>query len=146
MKTDAHFLCSVHWFLCLNIHSYTPRTLRPCCSQSKFRILKIRESSARTLFLYNCTPNISSSADASVSVSYSGVARAFPGGRAAHPEDQNEEENEEKLRKNERSYRKMRKDWGNHPIFPAREWEASYGPGHVGLIYASIGLIYFLNG
>ena len=40
----------------------------------------------------------------------SGVARAFPGGRAAHPEDQNEEENEEKLRKNERSYRKMRKD------------------------------------
>ena len=40
----------------------------------------------------------------------SGVARAFPGERAAHPEDQNEEENEEKLRKNERSYRKMRKD------------------------------------
>ena len=40
----------------------------------------------------------------------SGVARAFPGGRAAHPEDQNEEENEEKLRKNEKSYRKMRKD------------------------------------
>ena len=26
----------------------------------------------------------------------SGVARAFPGGRAAHPEDQIEEENEEK--------------------------------------------------
>ena len=30
----------------------------------------------------------------------SGVARAFPGGRAAHPEDQNEEENKENLRKN----------------------------------------------
>ena len=30
----------------------------------------------------------------------SGVARAFPGGRLAHPEDQIEEENEEKLRKN----------------------------------------------
>ena len=28
----------------------------------------------------------------------SGVARAFPGGRAAHPENQNEEENEENLR------------------------------------------------
>ena len=40
----------------------------------------------------------------------SGVARAFPGGRAAHPEDQNEEENEENLRKNGRTYRKMRKD------------------------------------
>ena len=31
----------------------------------------------------------------------SGVARAFPGGQAGHPEDQNEEENEEYLRKNE---------------------------------------------
>ena len=40
----------------------------------------------------------------------SGVARAFPGGRAAHLEDQNEEENEERLRKNKRTYRKMRKD------------------------------------
>ena len=29
----------------------------------------------------------------------SGIARAFLGGRAAHPEDQNEEENEENLRK-----------------------------------------------
>ena len=39
-----------------------------------------------------------------------GVARAFPGGgRLAHPEDQNEEENENKLRKNERKYRKIRK-------------------------------------
>ena len=52
----------------INMHSYTPRTLRACCSQSKFRILKIRESSARALFLYNCTPNISRSADASVSI------------------------------------------------------------------------------
>ena len=51
-----------------NLNSYTPRTLRACCSQSKFRILKIRESSARALFLYNCTPNISHSADVSVSV------------------------------------------------------------------------------
>ena len=40
----------------------------------------------------------------------SGVARAFPGGRAAHPEDQNEEENEGNLRKNERNYRKMSKN------------------------------------
>ena len=40
----------------------------------------------------------------------SGVAGAFPGGRAAHPEDQDEEENEENLRKNEKNYRKMGKD------------------------------------
>ena len=40
----------------------------------------------------------------------SGVATAFPGGLAAHLEDQNEEENEENLRKNEGRYRKMRKD------------------------------------
>ena len=36
----------------------------------------------------------------------SGVARAFPGGRATHPEDQIEEE---KLRKNETKCRRMRK-------------------------------------
>ena len=48
--------------------SYTPRTLRACCSQSNFRILKICESSAHALFLYNCTPNISRSDDVSVSV------------------------------------------------------------------------------
>ena len=57
---------TVLWWL--SIHSYTPRTLRACCSQSKFRILKICESSARALFLYNCTPNISRSADTSVSI------------------------------------------------------------------------------
>ena len=44
------------------------RTLRACCSQSKFRIHKIRESSTRALFLYNCTPNISRKADARVSI------------------------------------------------------------------------------
>ena len=32
---------------------YTPRTLRACRSQSKFRILKIRESSAHALFCLN---------------------------------------------------------------------------------------------
>ena len=52
----------------LKVHSYTPRTLSTCCSQSEFRKLKIRESRARALSLYNCTPNISPSADASVSV------------------------------------------------------------------------------
>ena len=36
--------------------SYTPRTLRACRSQSEFRIVKIRESSA-SAFFYNCTPN-----------------------------------------------------------------------------------------
>ena len=60
----------------------------------------------------------------------SGVARAFPGGRVAHPEGQNEEENEEKLRKNERKHRKIRKNSGNVLILPNREWEASYGPAN----------------
>ena len=49
----------------------------------------------------------------------SGADRAFPGGWAAHPEDQNEREDEENLRKNERK-------WGK--ILPTRGWEASYGP------------------
>ena len=34
----------------------------------------------------------------------SGVARAFPGGRVAHPEGQNEEENEKILRKNKEKW------------------------------------------
>ena len=36
-------------------------------------------------------------------VSASGVARAFPGGRLAHPEGQNEEENENSLRKSKKT-------------------------------------------
>ena len=36
----------------------------------------------------------------------SGVARAFPGGRLPHPEDQNEEGSKEKLRKMRKKYRK----------------------------------------
>ena len=35
-----------------------------------------------------------------VALPHSGLARAFPGGRLAHPEDQIEEKNEGKLRKN----------------------------------------------
>ena len=38
------------------------------------------------------------------------VARAFPGGQPAHPGPQIEEENEEKLRKDERKSRRMRKN------------------------------------
>ena len=44
------------------------------------------------------------------SIQTSGVARAFPGGRPAHPEPQIEEENGEKLRKDERKSRRMRKN------------------------------------
>ena len=75
------FYCSIFDHdACMNLwhiyNSYTPRTLRECYSQSKFRILKMRESSARALFLYNCTPNISHSADASVSAAYGWFTRA----------------------------------------------------------------------
>ena len=67
--TVACAICIIKWHqYTFRMYSYTPRTLRACCSRSKFRILKIRESSARALFLYNCTPNISRSADASLSV------------------------------------------------------------------------------
>ena len=41
----------------------------------------------------------------------SGVARAFPGGRVAHPESQNEEENGKSLRKNKK---KLIKIWGEN--------------------------------
>ena len=45
-----------------------------------------------------------------ISTPNSDIARASPGGQATHPEDQNEEENEERLRKNKRTYREMRTD------------------------------------
>ena len=58
----------------------------------------------------------------------SGIARTFPGGQVSLSEDQNEEENvEESLRKNEKNYRKMRKDWEN-VILPTWELETGYGP------------------
>ena len=63
---------------------------------------------------------------------YSGVARAFPGGRPAHPEPQIEEENGENLRKDERKSRRMRKNWGNVAFLPTRGWESDYGPVGVG--------------
>ena len=40
---------------------------------------------------------------------FSSIARVFPGGQAAHLADKIEEESEEKLRKNEGEYRRMRK-------------------------------------
>ena len=53
----------------------------------------------------------------------SGVARTFPGGRVALPEDQIEEENEQKLRKKEKL--------GNVPLLPTRGWESIYAPGSI---------------
>ena len=57
----------------------------------------------------------------------SGVAWAFPGGRLAHPEGQNEDKNEEslrKIRKNDWNWGKMRKV----EFLPTRSCEAGYGP------------------
>ena len=39
-------------------YSFTPCTIGASCSQSELRILKIRKSSVRALFLYNRTSNI----------------------------------------------------------------------------------------
>ena len=55
-------------------------------------------------------------------------SQGIPGWVSGTPEDQNEEANEENLMKNETTYRKMRKDWGNVLILPTQEWEAGYGP------------------
>ena len=40
-------------------------------------------------------------------IATSSVARTFPGGRVAHPESQNEEENEKSLRKNKKKWSKF---------------------------------------
>ena len=53
----------------------------------------------------------------------SGVARAFPGGRVAHPEGQNEEENAKNLRKNRKNLSKFEEV----ELLPTRDCEAGYG-------------------
>ena len=63
----------------------------------------------------------------------SSVARAFPGGRSAHPEPEIEEENGEKLRKDERKSRRMRKNLGNVAFLPTRGLESDYAPGYKSL-------------
>ena len=64
----------------------------------------------------------------------SGVARAFPGGRPAHSEPQIEEEKEEKLRKNQKKSRRMRKNLGNVAFLPTRGCESGYAPAFSGCI------------
>ena len=59
---------------------------------------------------------------------YSGVARAFPGGRVAHPESQNEEETEKSLRKNKKKRKKFGEKMRKVGLLPIRDCEAGYGP------------------
>ena len=58
----------------------------------------------------------------------SGVARAFPGGRVAHQESQNEEENEKSLRKNKKKLSKFGEKIRKVELLPTRDCEAGYGP------------------
>ena len=60
----------------------------------------------------------------------SGVARAFPGGRLAHPEGQNEES----LRKNKKIWSKFEEKMRKVKLLPTRDCEAGYGPGQKGNI------------
>ena len=48
----------------------------------------------------------------------SGVARAFPGGRRAHPEGQNEEESEQSLRKNKKNWSRFEEKRGKWKSCP----------------------------
>ena len=59
----------------------------------------------------------------------SGVARAFPGGRVAHPERQNEEENKLSLRKNKKTWSKFEERMRKVELLPTWNCEAGYGPG-----------------
>ena len=62
----------------------------------------------------------------------SGVARAFPGGRVAHPEGQNEEETKSSLRKNKKNWSKFEEKIRKVELLPTRDCEAGYGPGNNG--------------
>ena len=61
-------------------------------------------------------------------IANSGVARTFPGGRLAHPESQNEEENKECLRKKKKNWWKFEEKWGKWNSCPPGDSEAGYGP------------------
>ena len=56
----------------------------------------------------------------------SGVARAFPGGRVAHLESQNEEENEKSLRKNKKKLSKFGGKIRKVELLPTQDCEASW--------------------
>ena len=58
----------------------------------------------------------------------SGVARTFPGGRVAHPESQNEEENKYSLRKNKKNWPKFEEKIRKVELLPTRACEAGYDP------------------
>ena len=57
------------------------------------------------------------------------VARAFPGGRVAHPASQNEEENEKNLRKKKKKWSKLGEILRKVELLPTRDCAAGYGPG-----------------
>ena len=61
----------------------------------------------------------------------SGVARAFPGGRLAHPEGQNEEENKKSLRNNKKKWSKFEEKMRKVEVLPTRDCEAGYRPGRM---------------
>ena len=63
-------------------------------------------------------------------INYSVVARAFPGGRLAHPEGQNEEENENSLRKHKKTWSKFEEKIRKVELLPTRDCEAGYGPAY----------------
>ena len=58
----------------------------------------------------------------------SGVAKAFLGGRVAHPEGQNEEETKSSLRKNKKNWSKFEEKIRKVELLPTRDCEAGYGP------------------
>ena len=68
----------------------------------------------------------------------SGVARAFPGGRLAHPEGQNEEENEKHLRKSKKNWSKFEEKMRKVEFLPIRDCEADYSPANNSLRFLSM--------
>ena len=67
---------------------------------------------------------------------FSGVARVFRGGRVAHPESQNEEENEKSLRKNKKKWSKFGGKMRKVELLPTRDCEAGYGPDLICIVFS----------
>ena len=75
----------------------------------------------------------------------SGVARAFPGGRLAHPEGQSEEENEKSLRKSKKKWIKFEEKMRKVELLPTRDSEAAYGPANNPKIWLPVGPLFIMS-
>ena len=130
---DEVFLFLLTTQLCTHaLSQYLCKTLHHCCNLSKlFKIM---------LKLQYVKQTVSKYLQSKIIIIICDVARTFLGRRLAHPEGQNEEENEESLRKSKKNCSKFEEKMRKVELLPIRDCEAGYGPANnVKLLNATMG-------